>query len=156
MKLSQRRGRLRLQLDPVETEVLANLLGELSAVVQDDAADDAVVKRLFPAAYPDDDTAQADYRSMTEASLRDERVRRIEACVDDLDAGGVRGSDLDLADPDDFRRWLQTLNDLRLAIGTRIGVTEDDPPEQDDDLQPRVLYHWLTALQDCLVTAHMS
>ena len=73
---------------------------------------------------------------------------------------GIHQTWIDLADPDEFRRWIQTLNDLRLAIGTRIGVTEDDgwdreSEDSDDTIEPRVLYHWLTALQDCLVTAQL-
>jgi hypothetical protein len=46
-------------------------------------------------------------------------------------------------------RWLRVLNDLRLALGTRLGVTEQD---ELDDQEPAVqLYHWLSAVQDLLV-----
>ena len=60
---------------------------------------------------------------------------------------------LDLTDPADATRWLQVLNDLRLALGTRLGISEDDdePDLDDPEQQPRLLYHWLTAVQDTVV-----
>jgi hypothetical protein len=154
VKLSRRRSGLRLQLDPVENQVLGNLLGELSAVVLDDEAGDPVVQRLFPAAYPDDDEADSEYRLMTESGLRDDRVARIDACVAELDSG----EDIDLGDPDAATRWIQTINDIRLAIGTRLGITEDEPEldPEDEDAQPKVVYYWLTGLQDSVVTALMD
>jgi hypothetical protein len=47
------------------------------------------------------------------------------------------------------------LNDLRLALGTRLGITEDDDHvvERPDD--PRVVYYWLTGIQDAVVQALM-
>jgi hypothetical protein len=154
VKLSKRRGGLRLQLEPIEGQILGNLLGELSAVVLDDEADDPVVQRLFPAAYPEDDEADSEYRLMTETGLRDERVERIDACVAELDSG----QDIDLGDPDIATRWIQTINDIRLAIGTRLGITEDEPEldPEDEDAQPKVIYYWLTGLQDSVVTALMD
>jgi hypothetical protein len=51
------------------------------------------------------------------------------------------------------------LNDLRLALGTRLGITEDDDPDLDPvdpAAQSRVIYYWLTALQDSVVQGLMS
>ena len=54
-------------------------------------------------------------------------------------------------------RWLQVLNDVRLALGTRLGITEDEPDVDPGapEAEPRQLYYWLTALQDALVRAMM-
>jgi hypothetical protein len=46
------------------------------------------------------------------------------------------------------------LNDLRLALGTRLGVTEEDDHDvdaTDPREQPRLIYYWLTAVQDSVV-----
>jgi hypothetical protein len=146
---------LRLRLDPAEVGLMSMLLDELDAVLATPAdADDEVLSRLFPAAYRDDDAAAAEYRSMTESSLRGERDERIGVCRADLAGGG----DVDLTDPDAGRRWIQVLNDLRLALGTRIGITEDDDQDidtTDPAAQPRVIYYWLTAVQDSVVQALM-
>jgi hypothetical protein len=154
VKVSGRRDRLRLRLEPPEIELLQTLLAELTAVVADADADDAVVQRLFPSAYPDDGAADADYRSITESSLRRERRDRITGCLVDLAAG----SDVPLGDDADAQRWIKVLNDLRLALGTRLGVTEEqvDIDPTDPESRPWLIYYWLTATQDSVVTALMT
>jgi hypothetical protein len=50
--------------------------------------------------------------------------------------------------------WLAALNDVRLALGTTLGVTEDmpDEPPADETLAAHLsVYHWLTFVQDALV-----
>jgi hypothetical protein len=156
VKVSRRHGRLRLRLEPEEVTLLSMLLDELDAVL-DDPADpgDPVFQRLYPAAYRDDADAEAEFRSLTESSLRTARSERIAACRADL----VTGPDIELTGPDAGRRWIQVLNDLRLALGTRLGITEDDEPDLDPTdpaAQPRVIYYWLTAVQDSVVQELMG
>ncbi|MET9533839.1 MULTISPECIES: DUF2017 domain-containing protein [unclassified Streptomyces] len=68
--------------------------------------------------------------------------------------------------PEDSRHWLGALNDLRLTIGTRLDVSDDDGPDSDDgglyrlpDDDPRkpmvMAYLWLGALQETLVETLM-
>lgn len=156
MKVSRRRGRLRLLLEPVEVDLVTALFEQLQAVLDGPAGDGAedIRDRLSPDAYADDPGAAAEFRELTETTLRTERQERIDACRADLAGGG----DLDLTDPDAARRWIQVLNDLRLAFGTRIGVTEGDaqafdPDAPDADL--RAVYHWLTEAQDLVVSELM-
>jgi hypothetical protein len=145
-----------LHLEGSEPELLAMLLEELDTVLAADPDPaDEVHRRLYPAAYRDDATAEEEYRSLTETSLRTLRGERVAACRADLSAGTT----LDLADAELGRRWLQVLNDLRLALGTRLGVTEADAGELDEtshDAQPRALYLWLTEVQDLMVHALMD
>ena len=52
------------------------------------------------------------------------------------------------------------LNDLRLALGTRLGITEDDTGDDRSTRatrtqRPRLVYYWLTAVQDSVVRALM-
>jgi hypothetical protein len=69
----------------------------------------------------------------------------LRACRAELPVDGGRM----LVDDEAIDRWLRVLNDLRLALGTRLGVTEDS---ELDDSQPAVqVYSWLTAVQDLLV-----
>jgi hypothetical protein len=156
VKVSRRHGRLRLRLDVDEVRLLSMLLDELDALLESDAGpDDDVLRRLYPAAYQNDPEAETEFRSLTESSLRTGRSERIAACRADL----LAAPDVELGDPDAGRRWIQVLNDLRLALGTRLGITEDDDPELDPTdpaAQPRVIYYWLTAVQDSVVQALMS
>ena len=55
--------------------------------------------------------------------------------------------------------WLSALNDVRLALGTALDVSEDMPDELAPD-DPRAghlgVYHWLTYVQDGLVQSRMA
>ncbi|MEC4015129.1 DUF2017 domain-containing protein [Streptomyces sp. H27-D2] len=60
--------------------------------------------------------------------------------------------------PDECRQWLGALNDLRLAIGTRLEVTDEDDNEElyrlpdSDPRKPMVMaYLWLGGLQETLI-----
>ncbi len=151
MKVS-RRGGLRLRLEPVEVSVLTALLTQLDATLGGENAADPVVQRLYPSAYPDDDEADAEYREITEVGLRSERQQRAAACAAEL------SDEVNLTDPEVATRWIKVLNDLRLVLGTRLGVTEEDPDFDLDDPaeQPRMVYHWLTGVQDAVVQALMG
>ncbi|MFE4501506.1 DUF2017 domain-containing protein [Rhodococcus sp. NPDC056743] len=54
--------------------------------------------------------------------------------------------------------WLSALNDVRLALGTNLGIDADTSESLDPD-DPRAphldVYHWLTWMQDSLVQALM-
>jgi hypothetical protein len=156
VKVTRRRGIPRLQLEPVEAHILESLLDELASTLESDGLDaaDPVRQRLFPAAYRGDAEAEAEFRSLTEFSLRTERTERARQCAEQLNGGAT-----DIAfDAESGQRWIQVLNDLRLALGTRLGITEDDGDldPNDRDFQQRSVYYWLTAVQDSLVRALMK
>jgi uncharacterized protein DUF2017 len=154
----RRRGQLiRLRLDPVEIRLLARLFDDLSELVSEDAesGSDPVQRRLFPSAYPDDVEAETEFRSLTELALRTERSQRVRACAAELAVGQ---GEVELTD-ESGERWIQVLNDVRLALGTQLDVSEEDGPEIDPDdpmAQERAIYYWLTAVQDSLVVALMG
>jgi hypothetical protein len=104
-----------------------------------------VIQRLYPDGYTDDDEASREYRELVHSDLQAGRIGRLQACRAELPLGGGR---MEL-DDEALDRWLRELNDLRLGLGTRLGVTEEDGL---DDSQPAVqIYTWLTAVQDMLV-----
>lgn len=135
--------------DATETQLLMVLFDEL-AVLLDSGDDDEVLSRLSPAAYPEDPDAEAEYRALTAESLHSQRSEGMAACRADL----TGAEHIDLSDPEAGRRWLQALNVLRLALGTRLGVTQDEerPFDPTDPAgQSWMVYYWLTELQDALV-----
>jgi hypothetical protein len=155
VKVGRRKGRLRLRLEPVEVALLQSLFDQLEAVLDGADGADAIRRRLMPDGYRDDPDAAAEFRQLTADTLRSERDERLTACRAELAAGG----EVDITDPDAGRRWIQVLNDLRLAFGTRLGVTEDDRPyvdPEDPDAELRAIYHWLSAVQDSVVSELMS
>lgn len=153
MKVSRRRGVVRISLDEVEIGLVRTLFDDLADALSAMAGDDPVRRRLFPAGYRDDDTAAAEFRELTEAGLLDQRTHRIDQARADLPASAGEVT----LDADGSLRWLAVLNDLRLAVGTRIGVDAGDEPSAADlDRPARAVYVWLTALQDRIVDAVME
>ena len=117
--------------------------------------EDPVLARLLPDAYRDDPEAAGEFRRYTEQGLRSGKVAAAQTVLDTLPAGGghVR------LGPEDAQAWLRALNDVRLAIGTVLGITEDyeDEMEAVGWADPRSayleVYHWLGYVQDSLVRA---
>jgi hypothetical protein len=146
-----------LQLDGDEQRILSDLLYGVLEVLADDgrAPGDPVLQRWFPTAYPDDPAAAAEFRRFTADDLtrakRDSAVTALET-LDDPGADGER-----LLPPETALSWLASLNDIRMALGVRLGLVaapgEDplDPDELDPEDPVAVLYDWLTWLQETLV-----
>ena len=117
--------------------------------------DDPVLARLLPDAYRDDPESAGEFRRYTEQGLRSGKVAAAQTVLDTLPAGGGRVR----LRPEDAQAWLRSLNDVRLAIGTVLGITEDyeDEMEAASWADPRSayleVYHWLGYVQDSLVRA---
>ncbi|ARF55506.1 DUF2017 domain-containing protein [Streptomyces gilvosporeus] len=129
---------------------------------------DPVLARLFPDAYggpdlvPDDDVraASAEFRRYTENDLRARKRQdalSLVRALDSLSPGIDQGAVLRLT-PDECRQWLGALNDLRLAIGTRLEVTDEEDggellrlPDTDPRKPMVMAYLWLGGLQETLV-----
>lgn len=118
------------------------------------APTDPILARLLPDGYSDDPEAAAEFRRYTEYDLRMAKLSAAAIVLDTLESGGaVRLDDAQA------HEWMRVLNDLRLAIGTRLGVEEDyeavaDTLPDDDPLRGLyAVYEWLTWMQDSLVGA---
>ena len=169
-------GRIVLRVDVVEKGLLTTLLEQLVDFVAPDVAededplvamvgldpdaerpDDPALARLFPDAYLDDAEAAAEFRRFTERDLRETKVAHAQTALETLRRSGEKVT----LSADEAAAWLGALNDVRLALGTRLGVTEEGMAElaslPDDD--PRAatfhIYDWLTYLQESLVHAIM-
>jgi len=143
---ARRRGALiRVDLTGTEVDLLAAMLDDFGLLLEEPDPADPVIQRLYPDGYTDDDEASEEYRGLVESDLRTERSARLQACRAELPEGGGR---LEL-DAEAADRWLRVLNDLRLALGTRLEITDDNELDETD---PSVnIYSWLTAVQDTLI-----
>ena len=143
------------RLEPAEAGIVGLLLDQLEQLLEADAEDvggDPVIARLLPDGHRGDAELAADYRELTEASLRGGKADDLAMVRATLPDGGgeVR------LDADQAAAWLRTSNDLRLALGTRLDITDDtEPPEEitGEVDQQLAVYYWLTALQGSLVDA---
>ncbi|MGH2757170.1 MAG: DUF2017 family protein [Actinomycetota bacterium] len=145
-------GSIRCTLDGDEAALLARLLVELRAVIEEEVRGDPVTERLFPAAYEDRDD-QAAYQDLVGDQLRTEKLEAIRAVESVLGPGPV-----DVTVPaSEIGGWLPVLTDLRLAIGARLDVDESKmgrPIDPDDpDAAPMSILHWLGWMQESLLDA---
>jgi hypothetical protein len=116
---------------------------------------DPALARLLPDAYRDDPDAAGEFRRYTEQSLRSAKQEVAQTVLDTLpaDGGPVKLS------REQAQSWLRALNDVRLTLGVRLGVTEEfeDEWRQLDPLDPRAsafeVYAWLGDVQESLVQA---
>jgi hypothetical protein len=143
-----------------ERDLLRALPDELGGVYKGGPSDDDAVRaRIFPRAYldPTAEDAEREWRELVHPELLRDRLAALERVVTTLDHASTDRSGMLVADlgPEDVDAWLGVLNDARLALGTRLKVTEDldyDDVEPDD---PRAaglaVYGWLTYLEGDLI-----
>ena len=143
-----RRGDFRLRLSREERELLRTLPRELGSLLASDPADPAL-RRLFPPAYPDDDEGEAEYRRLMDGELLEGRRAALRVLEETADRERLR--------EDELEAWLGAVNDLRLVLGTRLGVTEELYERELDPRDPRApdlaVYIYLSWLQEQLVEA---
>ena len=156
MRPFRRKGDLLVaKLVDAEAGIVGLLLDQLEQLLAADRADsggDPVIERLLPPGHASDPELAADYRALTEDGLRSGKADDLAMVRATLppDGGDVR------LDDEQARAWLRTTNDLRLALGTRLGVSaETEPPEDpaDEEGSQLAVYYWLTAVQGSLVDA---
>ncbi|WP_409330184.1 DUF2017 family protein [Trujillonella humicola] len=146
------------RLDPAEAGIVGLLLDQLEQLLtgeQDDVEGDEVLARLLPEGHRGDPRLAAEYRELTRTGLvagKAEDLATVRATLP-AEGGQVR------LDADQAEAWLRTTNDLRLALGTRLGVDADTEPPMDlagETDQQLAVYYWLTAVQGSLVDSLAS
>jgi len=141
---------------PDAGDSFARWQSELSADEPLDRSDPVIV-RLFPDAYPEDPIGSAEFRRLTQARQRTERLGQAEivmSALRDCDAGKhpvqVRLIDL--------QGWLKTLTAVRLSLAVRLGINTSEDAEDLDQLpetDPKAyvyrVYEWVAYLTENLI-----
>ncbi|MZD58754.1 DUF2017 domain-containing protein [Streptomyces sp. SID5606] len=153
-------------------------LAELFAEGPSEPPADPVLRRLFPDAYGDPEgtpqareaeeqrASSAEFRRYTENDLRAGKRETALAVIRALDAltsrSAGQGTALLELSAEESRQWLGALNDLRLAIGSRLEIADEDDTDllfrlpEEDPRKPMVMaYLWLGGLQESLVATLM-
>ena len=145
-------GAYAVDLPPVDRELLRSLPASMRrAFTEGSRHDDAALARLYPAAYsdPDQEELEAEYREMVDDELTAGRLAALDTLEQTADAERLEEAQL--------LSWLRAINDSRLFLGTRLGVTEDpaDRAVADDhpDAQAIAVYDHLSWLEEQLVEA---
>jgi len=143
-------GRFDLDLTPEERSLLRSLPGSMRlALAEGTPADDPALARLNPKAYPDDVELEAEYRDLVGNEL--DAGRR--AAFDILEST----AESQTLDEPQLQAWMRAINDTRLLLGTRLGVTEDrgtrDVPDDHPDANAIAVYDYLSWLEEEFVEA---
>ena len=146
-----------IELGEDEAMLVARLLGELRQLLTNpspDSSERLLTVRLFPVTHPDDEAAEAEYQRL----MRDELVQsKLEAIAQvETVLTAERRSDR-VVDEGGLVAFMQSLNAIRLVLGTMLGVT-DDPSHDEvvEHLEGSPEYHlyaylsWL--LEHCVRT----
>lgn len=189
MKKFKRRGEvIGTRLSAYEVELLSSLVSQLVEMVsqgepqdfvateepsdpfaawaEDLAADpsepevseDPVLRRLFPNPYPHDADAASDFRRFTERDLKTKKVTEAQLVLRRLAETREGSSDLRIP-PEDVDPWLRTLTSVRLALATRLQITDAEAADElsqlpDDDPRAFLLsvYDWLAFAEETLIS----
>jgi hypothetical protein len=119
-----RRGEFELRLPSEEREMLRSLPGQLLSLLGG-GPDDPDLHRLFPPAYARDRDAEAEYRDLVGSDLLESHQEALRVMAATLD--------LPRLDEEQMAAWLTGLNELRLVLGTRLDVDEDQHPVDPSD-----------------------
>ena len=143
-------GRFDLVLPQAHRSTLSALLGELDQLIEDDPSDPDL-RRLSPPAYLEDPERDAAYQLLAGDELRTARRATIDT---------VRSSmDRSVLVEDQVWAWLRALNALRVVVGTKLDITDEDhdpdPPLGPDDPKAPLwaIYDYCGILQHAIITA---
>ncbi|MHB1928154.1 MAG: DUF2017 family protein [Acidimicrobiales bacterium] len=135
-----RQGRFVVGLGGDERAVLASLPGQMRELLA--GRSDPSLRRLFPPAYssPGDEEHQEEYARL----MGDDLLARHQDALDVLESTAQAE---ELTAPQ-LEAWLRALNTVRLVVGSRLDVGDDDEP--DPSASPlHGLYYFLGYLQEC-------
>lgn len=187
-KFRRKSGAVVTQLSGYEVELLTSLVNQLVEMISDgqpetfqqpestdpfelwaqelavdpdqpETHDDPVLRRLFPDAYPHDAQASSDFRRFTERELKTKKITDAQVVLTSL-AATAGGTVVLRVTAEEIQPWLRTLTSVRIAVATRLGITDAESAEelaQLPDEDPRSfmvsVYDWLGFAQETMISA---
>lgn len=134
----------KVDLDDGFRQVIEELMQQFSTMLDDPGA--PILYRLFPPAYSDpaDLHHQDEYRRLMHDDLAERRRAELE-----LVASTAREKTLT---EEQLLAWSRAINSARLALGTYLDVSEDDPPKAPETVEESA-YQWLSVLLEATIEA---
>lgn len=162
-------GQITLSLDLSEREVLGQLFDQMEQLLDEltsqetsdplelmlgmngstQISKDPALARLFPDGYTEDEHASSDFRRFTEQDLRQQKV----AALNEVRKAIQASANATAVSALEAQSWLKALNDLRLVLGTRLEISDENDFDFDSDEPGIHLYNYLTYLQGTLIDA---
>lgn len=141
-----------LNIDAQDRETLNSLLDQLRDVLMNDSNSD-VARRLFPAAYHQDEQHEHEYQRLMRDELLSSRLASLTLTSSMLERNH-EASQVNLTS-DELDALMRSINSLRLILGTLLDVDEDEfevvLEEDDPGYGQYQLYLYLGWLLDWIV-----
>lgn len=140
-----RNGTYAVHLPPDERALLGvlpqQLLAALELLESDDDLTPDTARRILPIAHPRDAKAEENYIRRHRPSLLARHMESLDLIARTAESNKLSADELDL--------WLTAINDLRLALGVTLGVTEEqvEPDPDSPDFADWIVYFYLSFLQ---------
>jgi hypothetical protein len=140
-----RNGTYALHLPPEERALLGvlpqQLLAALELLESDDDRTPDSARRILPIAHPRDATAEEEYVRRHRPALLARHMESLDLIARTADSNKLSAGELD--------SWLTAINDLRLALGVTLDVTEEqvEPDPDSPDFADWIVYFYLSFLQ---------
>jgi glutamine synthetase adenylyltransferase len=140
-------GRYAIALGEPEREHLTHLIGQLRSLLNETDPSDPRMRRLFPTAYSTDPEADEEYQRFMRPELLESKMSALAAFEKTVSEDVVREPEL--------LGFMQSINSMRLVLGTLLDVGEDqmDIDPDDPNVDGYILYDYLSGLLDDIVQA---
>lgn len=141
-------GQISVRLDETMRALIKQVAEELREVLL--VEDPELTRRLYPTAYPDDDALEDGYQEVVHDQLlmaRLDGIDQLQASIDDEEIS------LNTADA-----WMNTINQIRLVLGTKLDVGEEqvDIDQDDPESTSYVIYQVLSHILEELTSARIN
>jgi Domain of unknown function (DUF2017) len=143
-------GRFAIALGKPERDTLTHLIEQLRTLLTDADPSDPRMRRLFPTAYSTDPEADEEYQRFMRPELLESKMSALAAFEKSVSADEVSEPEL--------MGFMQSINSVRLVLGTMLDVSESDMDIDPDDpnVDGYILYNYLSGLLDDIVVALSS
>ena len=143
-----------LSIDANDRTTLNALLDQMRDVLMNDSSSD-IARRLFPAAYHQDEQHEQEYQRLMRDELLSSRLASLSLTSSILEREATANSIV--LTSDELDALMRSINSLRLVLGTLLDVDEDEFEAHLDEDDPGYgqfqLYSYLGWLLDWIVTA---
>jgi len=143
-----------LNIDSDDRKTLNTLLDQLRDVLMNDSSSD-IARRLFPAAYHQDEQHEQEYQRLMRDELLSSRLSSLSLATSLLEREAT-AEKVELT-ADELDALMRSINSLRLVLGTLLDVDEDEFDAHLEEGDPAYgqyqLYSYLGWLLDWIVTA---
>lgn len=137
-------GTYAVELDPEVRRLLGSFVDQLRELL---STDSDLLVRLFPPPYGDDTERNEGYAALAGSELVELRLAALDVVSEHLEATEL--------DEGQLMAWMRSINDIRLVMGTMLGIDDDGAvPELDaEGAAAYSVYEFFGALLEMIVSA---